>query len=135
MTLSDISHRLGQLQFNAEVINLYNEQHRYYHTIEHIQTVLKDLNDAGLLKHDELFLTAIFHDIVYHPKSRTNEEDSAEFFMKEAASTSLTAEQKEHIKQLILDTKTHIPTVKFSEEFIKADLAIFNASFDKLLNY
>lgn len=135
MTLSDIHHRLGQLQFNPEVINAYNEQHRYYHTMEHIQTVLKDLNNAGLLKHDELFLTAIFHDIVYHPKSRSNEEDSAEFFMKEAAGSSLTAEQKEHIKQLILDTKTHIPTVKFSEEFIKADLAIFNASFDKLLNY
>lgn len=135
MTLSDISHRLGRLQFNPEIINLYDEPHRFYHTLQHIQEVLKSLNDADLLKHDELFLAAVFHDIVYHPKSRTNEEDSAELFIKEAAVSSLTGEQKEHIKQLILDTKTHKPTVKFSEEFIAADLAIFNASFGKLINY
>lgn len=135
MTLSDISHRLGMLRFNPEVVNAYNEPHRFYHTIEHIQDVLINLNNTGMLKHDELFLTAIFHDIVYHPKSRTNEEDSVEFFLKEAAESSLTSEQKEHIKQLILDTKTHKPTVSLSEEFIAADLAIFNASFSKLLKY
>ncbi len=135
MTISDIQHRLGRLQFNPEIINLYDEPHRFYHTLQHIQEVLKSLNDADLLKHDELFLTAIFHDIVYHPKSRTNEEDSADLFMKKAKDSSLTSEQKQHIKQLILDTKTHKPTVKLSEEFIAADLAIFNAPFGKLLNY
>lgn len=135
MTVSEIKNRLQQLQFNPDVIKAYDEQHRFYHTTEHIQDVLINLNNAGMLKHDELFLTAIFHDIIYHPKSRSNEEDSAEFFMQQAKTTSLSAEQKEHIKQLILDTKTHKATVKFSEEFIAADLAIFNASFDKLLNY
>lgn len=135
MTISEISHRLNQLQFNADVINVYNEPHRFYHTMEHIQEVLKHLNNAGLLKHDELFLTAIFHDIVYHPKSRTNEEDSAAFFLQQAKTSGLSPEQKEHIKQLILDTKTHKPTVKYSEEFIAADLSIFNQSFDKLINY
>lgn len=135
MTASEISHRLNQLQFNADVVTLYNEPHRFYHTLEHIQEVLKHLNNAGLLKHDELFLTAVFHDIVYHPRSRTNEEDSAEFFLQQAKTSGLSAEQKEHIKQLILDTKTHKPTVKLSEEFIAADLSIFNASFDKLINY
>ena|ERR1700741_313142 len=135
MTVSEISNRLSQLQFNPEVIRAYSEQHRFYHTIEHIQDVLTQLNKIGMLTHDELFLTAVFHDIVYHPISRSNEEDSAEFFIKEAKSSSLSSEQKEHIKQLILDTKTHKPTVKFSEEFIAADLSIFNASFDKLLNY
>ena len=135
MNIAEISHRLNQLQFNSDVINAYDEPHRFYHTLEHIEDVLKQLHDVDLLKHDELFLAAVFHDIVYNPQSNTNEEDSAEFFLKSSKSSSLTGEQKEHIKQLILDTKHHKPSVKFSEEFIKADLAILNSSFDKLIKY
>jgi len=135
MNRTEIINRLNQLQFNSDLINAYEEPHRFYHTIEHIQDVLKQLHDDDLLKHDELFLASIFHDIVYNPQSNTNEEDSAEFFIQSAISSSLTVNQKEHIKQLILDTKHHNPSVKFSEEFIKADLAILNSSFEKLIKY
>lgn len=135
MNIAEISHRLNQLQFNSEVMQAYDEPHRFYHTLEHIEDVLKQLHNVDLLKQDELFLAAVFHDIIYNPQSNTNEEDSAEFFLNAATSASLTGEQKEHIKQLILDTKHHKPSVKFSEEFIKADLAILNSSLDKLIKY
>lgn len=135
MTIAEISNRLNHLQFNSDVINLYEEPHRFYHTLAHIEDVLKQLQEADLLKHDELFLAAVFHDIVYNPRSTNNEEDSADYFLNAAKSSGLTNDQKAHIKQLILDTKTHKPTVPFSEEFIKADLAILNASFDKLITY
>lgn len=135
MTIAEISHRLNHLQFNSDIINLYDQPHRFYHTLEHIEFVLKHLNDADLLKHDELFLAAVFHDIIYDPRSLTNEEDSADYFLNAAKSSGLTSVQKEHIKQLILDTRHHKPTVEYSEELIKADLAIFNASFDKLITY
>ena len=117
MNITEISNRLTQLQFNSDVINSYNEPHRYYHTLEHIIDVLKELRNSDLLKHDELFLTAVFHDIVYNAQSSSNEEDSAEFFIKSAKTSSLTNEQKEHIKQLILDTKHHKPTVPCSLVF------------------
>lgn len=135
MTIAEISHRLNHLQFNSDVINLYEEPHRFYHTLAHIEDVLKQLHEADLLKHDELFLAAVFHDIIYDPRSSSNEEDSADYFLNAAKSSGLSNDQKSHIKQLILDTKTHKPTVAFSEEFIKADLAILNASFDKLITY
>ncbi len=135
MTIAEISHRLNYLQFNSDVINLYDEPHRFYHTLAHIEEVLKQLHSVDLLKRDELFLAAVFHDIIYDPRSASNEEDSADYFLNEAKSSGLTTAQKEHIKQLILDTKHHKPTVEFSEEFIKADLAILEASFDKLITY
>jgi pantetheine-phosphate adenylyltransferase len=135
MTIAEISHRLNHLQFNSDVINLYEEPHRFYHTLTHIEDVMKHLHGADLLKHDELFLAAVFHDIIYNPQSSTNEEESAEYFLQSAKTSVLTNDQKEHIKQLILDTKTHKPTVPFSEEFIKADLSIFDTSFDKLIQY
>ena len=133
--INEISNRLIQLNFDKDIVNRYSEPQRFYHTLDHIIDVLNELRNSDLLKHDELFLAAIFHDIVYNPQSNTNEEDSAAFFLNEAKSSQLTTEQKEHIKQLILDTKHHKPTVKFSEEFIKADLAILNTSFDKLIKY
>ena len=135
MTIAEISHRLNHLQFNSDVINLYDAPHRFYHTLNHIEDVLKQLHDVNLLVHDELFLAVVFHDIVYDPQSKTNEEDSALFFLQQAKSSGLTADQKKHIQQLILDTKNHHPTVPFSEELIKADLSIFNASFAKLITY
>ena len=135
MNISEISHRLNQLQFNSDVINAYAEPHRFYHTLEHIEQMLKYLHDENLLIHDELFLATVFHDIIYNPQSNTNEEDSANYFMEAAKTSSLTHDQKEHIKQLIVDTKTHEPTVTFSEEFIKADLFILSSSFDKLIAY
>jgi pantetheine-phosphate adenylyltransferase len=133
--INEISNRLIQLNFDKEIVNRYSEPQRFYHTLDHIIDVLNELRNSDLLKHDELFLAALFHDIIYNPQSNTNEEDSAAFFLNEAKSSQLTTEQKEHIKQLILDTKHHKPTVKFSEEFIKADLAILNSSFDKLIKY
>jgi pantetheine-phosphate adenylyltransferase len=135
MTIAEISHRLNHLQFNSDVINAYDEPHRFYHTLEHIEFVLKQLHDAGFLMHDEVFLAAVFHDIVYNPQSKTNEEDSAEYFMQAAKSSGLNTDQKEHIKQLILDTKHHQSTVPFSKELIAADLAILNEPFDKLIRY
>jgi pantetheine-phosphate adenylyltransferase len=135
MTIAEISHRLNHLQFNSDVINRYDEPHRFYHTLEHIEFVLKQLHDTGVLTHDEVFLAAVFHDIIYNPQSKTNEEDSADYFMNAAKSSGLSTDQKEHIKQLILDTKHHKPTVPFSEELIKADLAILNAPFDQLIKY
>jgi len=131
MTIAEISHRLNHLQFNSDVINLYDEPHRFYHTLDHIEDVLKQLHDTDLLKHDEVFIAAVFHDIVYNPQSKTNEEDSADFFLKEAKTSGLTEDQKKHIQQLILDTKNHKPTVNFSKNSLKL---IFLFSMRRLKN-
>lgn len=135
METGQIKKRLADLQFNPEIISRYNESHRFYHTLEHIEDILKKLKEKGLDKHDELFLAAVFHDIVYNPKANTNEEDSADLFISESKNSSLNQEQKEHIKQLILDTKKHNPTVKYSEDFIAIDLSVFNGSLGALINY
>lgn len=52
-----------------------NEKHRYYHTLDHVCNVYNRLNDRSLLS----IIFAITHDIVYNPRSKTNEEDSIEF--------------------------------------------------------
>ena len=85
MTIQEIQNRLQQLSFDPKVLERYNEHHRYYHTIDHIHYLLDFFEKKNLLNDHELFLTAIFHDAVYDPKSSANEEDSAVLFKTEAA--------------------------------------------------
>jgi pantetheine-phosphate adenylyltransferase len=133
MNKETISTRLKQLSFDPLILERYEESHRCYHNIDHICYVLDKLSPHS--KNDTLFLAAVFHDIVYDPKSQTNEADSAELFLKEAASAKLDSNTKQEVKQLILDTKTHEPSGELSKILIDADLAIFDESFDKLIEY
>lgn len=59
----------------------YTETHRYYHTLVHIQDMLRKKNQIkSKIKDEETFVLAIFfHDIFYHPENTTNEEDSVRY--------------------------------------------------------
>ena len=74
-----------------KVKELYGEPHRAYHNMGHVQDVLASL-DLVLGTHHHLTppeqpkdtaistLAAFFHDVIYNPKSSTNEKDSADLF-------------------------------------------------------
>ncbi len=112
------------------------EPHRHYHTLSHLSNILtsidriinskfnnkiKTINDR-----DILVMAAFYHDYVYDPKSNTNEEDSAEAFLKAVKGKKHNAQIKKNIKiirQIILDTKTHDnPSNEMSKLFIYMDL-------------
>ncbi|KAL7464702.1 hypothetical protein ACHAXS_005039 [Conticribra weissflogii] len=88
------------------VTNLYSEPHRAYHNLTHVQDVLNsldflledcyDFEPSSPLKisshHSQksvenaiVTLAAFFHDVIYDPKSATNEKDSADLFVKFAS--------------------------------------------------
>jgi predicted metal-dependent HD superfamily phosphohydrolase len=62
------------------LLRAYSEDHRAYHTLPHIASMLAHLDAfPGLrtARADAAACAALFHDAVYDPASRTNEEDSA----------------------------------------------------------
>lgn len=134
MLKEQIQQRLKTLSFNDDVVNRYDEAHRFYHTFEHLQDVVSYLEKNNSLS-DELFLAAVYHDAIYDPKSNTNEEDSANLFKADAAKASLAANKIASVVQLILDTKHHTASNEFSKQLIAADLNIFNESNERLLQY
>ncbi|MCA0428909.1 MAG: adenylyltransferase/cytidyltransferase family protein [Bacteroidetes bacterium] len=134
MTISEIEKHLIELGFNTEVLNLYNQPHRFYHTQVHLADVILFLKSNQKLS-NELFLVAVYHDAVYNPKSKTNELDSANLFEQDAIKANYNKEKIKLIKQIILDTASHKASCNESEEFIKADLNIFNQSLSKLIEY
>lgn len=63
----------------------YSEPHRYYHTLAHVEEMLRLLENYRGIAHNYFHLAfAIwFHDIIWDPKSKSKEEQSA-FFACEA---------------------------------------------------
>jgi len=67
-----------QLAVRAFVKNYYIEGHRFYHTMDHIESMLDGFDKYF---HDNFteaeFLAILYHDIVYLPWASGNEENSA----------------------------------------------------------
>lgn len=117
-----------------EILEKWSESHRYYHNINHLQNLIELINNLGIsgIEYDKLILTAIYHDIIYDPKSLTNEEDSADFFIK---NVKIIDNDMLDVKQMILDTKNHIPSNDLSKLFIEFDMDILNRNFIDLVKY
>lgn len=99
---------LTQYNIDVKILDRYDESHRFYHNWNHIEYMFQIALKEDILLTDELSLAIIFHDIIYDPKFKDNEEQSADLFY------SLI--KNDEIKQAILDTKTH---KNFSSELSK----------------
>lgn len=101
---------------------LYDHHPRKYHNNEHIEYMwdthllfrdsIRDENGQSIRDYDfQICLAIIFHDIVYEPTSKTNEEDSAQFFLDYLnVDDGIVCSNPEEIHRVILATKNHLST-------------------------
>ena len=90
------AHALSSLsnKWMDSITSLYNEPHRAYHNMDHVEDVLASLDVLlGEQNNDDsgktiTTLAAFFHDVIYNPKSPTNEKDSAALFVEFASELS-----------------------------------------------
>ena len=114
----------------------FGEKHRVYHNYDHVVDICEQLDKRDLLSNKVLFLAALYHDVIYNPKSKTNEEDSVEVFLNDAHyMCSLTEDERNEVVGIILDTKTHTPTSELSGIFCELDLNILTRPLDELIEY
>ncbi|NHA03230.1 adenylyltransferase/cytidyltransferase family protein [Mucilaginibacter sp. HC2] len=132
MKITDKTDKLLSLGLGKDILKHYQEPHRFYHTLEHLDDIYNQLELKGLGDNDILLLATVFHDIIYDPRSATNEEDSAAYFNEVFAGDQAL---KDEVTQIILDTKSHQPKTELSRIFCDVDLNILHQSFDKLLVY
>jgi pantetheine-phosphate adenylyltransferase len=79
---SRVSVAINGVLFPKCVIEAYNQPHRHWHNLDHMQQVFTDIAmDVRMFgdKNKAAILAAIYHDAVYVPSSKTNEEDSIAF--------------------------------------------------------
>ena len=111
----------------------YSEQHRFYHTVNHIEAMLwhydavKDLAERP----SELELAIWFHDAIYKPLSKSNELDSAEWAKEFLLSNGFDQEGAGRVFGLIMATLHNGEDknkVKDQKLIVDIDLTILGAS-------
>lgn len=112
----------------------YNGKGRFYHNMEHLDEVLCELENYKDLhtveEYQILVMTAIYHDIIYDPKAKDNEEKSAEMVSVCSSSDHILKQ----VKDLILFTKyQRNPESELEETFMCCDMAIFEKPFEQQL--
>lgn len=114
----------------------YSRTPRYYHTLSHLDSCYKHLENSSHV----LQFTLFFHDLVYipmkHPMLLTNEEISAVFFQKFLEEAGLSQEYL-IVKDYILATISHSPRTNTPEEleFLDTDLSILAVPWENYLEY
>ena len=113
------------LETYEDIIRRWNEPHRFYHNIDHLNYLIKlfeqlyadDKIDGNLL--NKLIIVAFFHDVIYDPSKTNNEEKSIEYFVNNCGVTIVASEEfKKEISGVIMDTKGRTkPTTWLSKTF------------------
>lgn len=111
------------------VIQHYSEPHRHYHNLTHIRRIFDKAHHLNLHLNDAQRLAVLFHDVIYNPASKTNEEDSV-LRMRELCQTECAhdEDQLEKASTIILATKHH--THDDGEVGIVLDLDLVDLSAD-----
>jgi predicted metal-dependent HD superfamily phosphohydrolase len=129
----DIRKILYEFYDDISFIMKYNEKHRFYHNLYHIYDLIEKAGDDIS---DELFLAIIFHDIIYDPRSQSNEKDSVEFYK---SLIPLLKKEVDHdiIIQAILDTKEHVPSIgnDVSNILCDIDMSIIHSDYNTFVTY
>lgn len=122
----------------GELAAKYQESHRAYHNLDHIQQCLVEFEPArGLAKDpDSVELAIWFHDAIYDPRRKDNEEQSAEVFKKIFSPAGLRMESIEKVASLILVTKhDSVPSEQDAQILVDVDLSILGASPNRFFLY
>jgi predicted metal-dependent HD superfamily phosphohydrolase len=108
----------------------YTEGHRHYHTAEHINQCLSELD---IIRHlarepDEIELALWFHDAVYLTRRKDNETRSAKWASEFLSADAVDGERVQRVHDLVLATRHDAPTADTdSKLLVDIDLAILGA--------
>ena len=112
-------------QIGVDLLKKYNEPHRHYHGIKHLHDCYIKFETHQYLIKDKLAiqLAIWFHDCIYNPMSKINEESSANYYASVMNDDTV-------VTDMILSTINHIPLTKNQDllYFLDIDLSILGSS-------
>lgn len=122
----------------AELVAAYSSVDRFYHTLKHIQQVLETIAEiqkqtsqhtAQTINFPAIQLAAWFHDVIYEPHCKDNEEKSAVYANSVLTQFNLPIKTIKLVQNLIFSTKEHqvLTDELHSHIFLDSDLAILGA--------
>lgn len=120
-----------------KITNAYQQSGRCYHNIEHIAALVTYIDDQDVSKEERitLLLAAFYHDLVYLPGSKSNEERSAQLLEVDFALNEVNPELIATASRIIQETQNHESTEGLSQLFLDMDVSILGADPDRYLKY
>lgn len=93
----------------ADLVKRYSQPNRHYHNLTHIHAMLAkvDAHAARLADADAMRFAVWFHDVIYKPIWKDNEEKSAAFAERTLPLLNFPADRIRRVKEWILRTKDH----------------------------
>ncbi|MFF4408620.1 hypothetical protein ACFY2W_23860 [Streptomyces sp. NPDC001262] len=111
-----------------DLLARWGEPQRHYHTVAHLDAVLRHLDDLAEYADDidTVRLAAWFHDVVYRPDRSENEERSAHLAGLALAELGVDDARTAEVVRLVRLTVTHDPAPgdRNGEVLCDADLAV-----------
>ncbi len=123
---------------HARLIARYEERHRHYHTVQHLDECFARLDEAGVaVEHRfEVELALWFHDAVYDTRRPDNEVQSAALARDEAVRAGLSPAVLTRLDALIVATRHGgSPTSPDATLLVDVDLAILGAPVERFDEY
>ncbi|MFY8128938.1 MAG: hypothetical protein ACOVMM_11210 [Chitinophagaceae bacterium] len=125
-------------EYWVEIEKKYSTKNRYYHTLQHLENLLLELNLVkDKIEHWNVVLFSLFyHDIVYNCFKTNNEEKSASLVVKRLQQLEVSAQDIGWCVQHILATKNHqISSNNDVNFFTDADLSVLGKSWNIYEDY
>jgi len=134
----------GAVAIEAMLVTRHAEPHRRYHTADHVRWVLHHVEailaaeprpDGAPVDDDAIRVAALFHDIVYDPRSTTNETESADIAVVAVRAAHWDPARQGLVHDLIEATASHSAGSFEAAVLLDADLAVLGAGAASYLEY
>lgn len=125
-------------EFWTEIEKNYSEKKRHYHTLQHLDNLLEQLNEVKneFQNWEATLFTLYYHDIIYDSLKSNNEEKSAKLAENRMKQISVSEDTIELCKGQILATKSHIKSTNSDTNyFTDADLSILGQTWETYTLY
>ena len=125
-------------EFWAEIEKNYNGAKRFYHTLQHLENLLRQLTavKSKIQDWDTLLFSLYYHDIIYNALKSNNEEKSAELAVARMVGLNLPQTMIDRCEAQILATKLHQQSDdNDTNYFLDADLSILGQPWEAYLKY
>ena len=122
----------------TELVKHYSEKGRYYHNLDHLNSLLQQILPlADLIKDLDIVLFAVYyHDAVYRVLRKDNEEKSAELVNKRLNTLNVKPDRIDLCRKHILATKAHeLKDDSDTNFFTDADLSILGQDWSMYKSY
>lgn len=121
-----------------EIFTKYSDAKRQYHTIDHLEAMISNLNEVkeNIEDWDTTLFAVFYHDVIYKASSSSNEADSAKLAMERLSTIAYPANKIAKCANMILATKQHLTSEDKDTNFLlDADLAILGTSEEEYQKY